>query len=97
MPRNANARKSALRKRGNQLSKTIEGMMTNQERMCLEDAKQLDDIMLGMLQPRESVTEKTVQRCVSRGWLRSEPADNPWGRLLTLRTKGLRALARVSH
>ena len=72
--------------------------MTKQEQLCLKDAKQLDDIFLGMLAPSIEVKPGTVERCVSKGWLRSEDENHPSGDpVLYLTTKGLRAYQRVQN
>lgn len=70
--------------------------MTRAQRAFLLEVKALDDIGQGCLEVSRAVhNAAAVERaCIRRGWIRTERWPLPWGRVMYLTTKGLRALQR---
>ncbi len=70
--------------------------MTDGQYQFMSDVKELDDIQQGCLAVKLSVGRKEKRykletQCIARGWVRTEPRDDIWGRTIYLTTKGLRA------
>lgn len=72
--------------------------MTKQQKAFLSGIKQLDDIQLGCLAVGDHMSakeQKLKRQCADRGWIRLAEFADPWGDVMHLSTKGLRALQRA--
>lgn len=73
--------------------------MTKQQRQFLQGIKELDDIHLGCLAVGEHMSskeQKIKRQCAQRGWIHLAEFADPWGDVMHLSTKGLRALQRAN-
>lgn len=70
--------------------------MTRAQRQFLLELKAMDDLGQGCLEVSRAcrTPEQTELACKRRGWIRTAPWPLPWGRVMYLTTKGLRALQR---
>jgi hypothetical protein len=70
--------------------------MTKGQYAFLSDVKELDDIQQGCLAIKisfgsKAFREKIEKQCIARGWIRTEPRNDIWGRTMYLTTRGLRS------
>ena len=70
--------------------------MTNGQFVFLQDVKELDDIQQGCLAVKLCTGNKAKrlrleEQCLARGWVRTEPRADIWGRTIYLTSRGLRS------